>query len=61
MYLYTKIRLVNVSGWSPAKYLFFYAEVCSEPYEASKMNLFAKTGNDFELLFILGKRSIIDV
>ena len=58
MYLYTKIRLVNASGWSPAKY---YAEVCSEPYEASKMNLFAKIGNNFDSLFILGKRSIIDV
>ena len=31
---------------------FIYAEVSSEPYEASKMKLFTKIGNDFELLFI---------
>ena len=41
--------------------MFFYPEVYSEPYEKSKMKLFAKIGNDFESLFILGKRSIIDV
>ena len=40
---------------------FFYPEVCLEPYETSKMKLFAKIGNDFKSLFILGKRSILDV
>ena len=41
--------------------MVFYPEVCSEPYETSKMKLSAKIGNDFESLFILGKRSILDV
>ena len=60
MYLYRRIRLVNVSGWSPAKYVFF-PEAYSKPSQTSKMKLFAKIGNHFKSLFILGKRSISDV
>ena len=42
--------------------MFFYAKVCSEPYEASKIKVFAKIRNDFEsfLFWEKGPSSMFD-
>ena len=42
-------------------FFFFYPEKYSELCQISKIKIVAKIGNKFELLLILGKRSLLDV